>query len=123
MWNVEGNEWNNPFRWWKGNAVNFPILSQLAKRILCIPATSAPSERVFLIAGLAIANNRARLHRDAAAAQNFFERGNSNCKAFRDQKKKERLWRNTLIFSKKKFKINIKTIKKMQKKNLWLEIS
>jgi len=37
------------------------MLSQLALRILCIPATSAPSERVFSVAGLTIAKDRARL--------------------------------------------------------------
>ena len=37
------------------------LLSQLAFHILCIPATSAPAERVFSVAGLTIAKDRARL--------------------------------------------------------------
>jgi hypothetical protein len=65
------NVWNNSLDWWRLNAARFPILSKLARMYLCIPATSAPSERVFSAAGLTIANNRARLHGDLAAAQVF----------------------------------------------------
>jgi hAT family C-terminal dimerisation region len=38
-----------------------PLLSTLARRILCIPATPAPSERVFWSAGLTMSKCRASL--------------------------------------------------------------
>ena len=46
---------NNPLEWWKVRCHKLPILSLLARRSLCVPATSAPSERLFSTAGLTIA--------------------------------------------------------------------
>jgi hypothetical protein len=57
---------NNPLLWWKHNSKRFPTLAKLAKKILCIPATSAPVERFFSHAGLTIANDRARMLPDMA---------------------------------------------------------
>ena len=59
--------YNNPLDWWRLNDKKYPILAQVAKTLLCIPATSAPSERLFSTAGLTIANNRARMTGDHAA--------------------------------------------------------
>lgn len=55
------DSFSDPLLWWRQNAVRYPNLARLARRFLCIPATSAPSERVFSQAGLTIANDRARM--------------------------------------------------------------
>lgn len=61
----EGN-YRNPLFWWSVHQRKYKYLSILASRLLCIPATSAPSERVFSAAGLTITKDRARLASDTA---------------------------------------------------------
>ena len=41
----------NPITWWKANQERYPLLAKLAKQLLCVPATSVPSERVFSMSG------------------------------------------------------------------------
>ena len=50
---------NDPLVWWKTHGPSFPTLSKLARILLAIPATSAPSERVFSKASLVINKLRA----------------------------------------------------------------
>jgi hypothetical protein len=51
----------SPLEWWAQHEGKYPILSSLARNVLCIPATSAPTERLFSYAGLTIADNRCSL--------------------------------------------------------------
>ena len=60
-----------PLVWWREHHPIFPSLFKLMRRVLYIPATSAPAEHVFSSAGLTITNNRARLTGEHAAAQIF----------------------------------------------------
>ena len=53
-----------PLEFWKLNNHRFPYLSQIARKILCIPATSTASERVFSAAGNTVIAKRASLDRD-----------------------------------------------------------
>ena len=40
-----------PLAWWRDNFQVFPLLSKLAKKYLCVCATSSPSERLFSSSG------------------------------------------------------------------------
>ena len=51
----------SPLSWWKSNADRFPALASLAHKYLSVPATSAPSERVFSAAGNVVDKLRAAL--------------------------------------------------------------
>ena len=48
-------------KWWESEKETFPRLSKLALCLLAVPATSAPSERVFSTAGLTISSKRSQL--------------------------------------------------------------
>ena len=50
-----------PLLWWKQYTSQFPYLSKLAKKYLCIPATSMSSKRVFSTAGHVINSKRSCL--------------------------------------------------------------
>ena len=52
---------SNALEWWKKNAERLPTLSRLARQLLCIPATSVPSERIFSISGNIVTKKRASL--------------------------------------------------------------
>ena len=51
----------DPLQWWKKWGSKFPNLAQLARRYLAMPATSAPVERLFSVAGLVATAKRSRL--------------------------------------------------------------
>jgi hypothetical protein len=51
----------DPLKWWKENEARFRTISILARKYLSIPATSAPSERVFSLAGSICNRRRASL--------------------------------------------------------------
>jgi hypothetical protein len=46
-----------PLLWWKKNHKSYPNVWELAQRVLSIPATSAPSERVFSAAANVVDKN------------------------------------------------------------------
>lgn len=48
-------------KWWKDHESKFPRVAELAKKYMCIPASSASSERVFSTAGNIITAKRSSL--------------------------------------------------------------
>jgi hypothetical protein len=55
------DECASPLDWWQQNQCRFPRIAIVARRLLGIPATSVPSERIFSCAGLIVNKLRNRL--------------------------------------------------------------
>lgn len=64
FWDVKVSITVDPLMWWRMHSAEYPILSTLARKYLAIPATSAPAERVFSIAGDVVSKKRNRLKPD-----------------------------------------------------------
>ena len=54
----------DPLVWWKLKENSYPTLSILAKKYLCIPASSTPSEKVFSLTSAIVDKKRSRLSSD-----------------------------------------------------------
>ena len=52
---------SDPLLWWTVNGKKYPRLSKLAKRLLCVPASSTASERSFSTSGHIAEQRRASL--------------------------------------------------------------
>ncbi|XP_078023596.1 E3 SUMO-protein ligase ZBED1-like, partial [Epinephelus lanceolatus] len=55
------DEEDDPLAWWKVHKINFPRLCNMARKYLCVPATSAPSERLFSAGGNIVTCTRSSL--------------------------------------------------------------
>jgi hypothetical protein len=64
---VEGDD-SDPLAWWRKNSKRFPKLSVLARKYLGTPATAAPCERLWSIAGVIVSARRANLNSDVIEA-------------------------------------------------------
>ena len=52
---------DDPLVWWRENHARFPLLSKIARKYMCICATSTASERVFSAAGNIVTHLRSSL--------------------------------------------------------------
>ena len=59
MLEIESEE--TPLQWWKAHDTTYPVLSKLARKFLCMCATSCASERLFSTSGNIITPTRATL--------------------------------------------------------------
>ena len=75
----------DPLTWWVNHRDSFPILTQLARKYLSIPATSVPSERLFSDAGNHISAKRTRLSPDLVNKVLFLKRNNTHFEMFPPQ--------------------------------------
>ncbi|KAL2095497.1 hypothetical protein ACEWY4_010216 [Coilia grayii] len=57
----ESHQPNDILMWWKKHCYEFPTLAKLARHVLCIPGSSAPSERAFSICGRILEERRSML--------------------------------------------------------------
>ena len=64
----------NPLEWWKLHEKRFLILASIARKYLCICATSVPSERLFSDVGNNITNKRTNLNPDLVEKMLFLKR-------------------------------------------------
>ena len=59
---------SNPLKFWEQQATDYPIMSRTARRLFCITASSAQSERDFSSVGRTVSEMRSRLNEDTIEA-------------------------------------------------------
>jgi hypothetical protein len=65
---LQADDEADPLLWWQAHAKEYPIVSDMARDYLTIPATSVPSEQAFSVAGNTISKTRNRLLPETARA-------------------------------------------------------
>jgi hypothetical protein len=57
-------EYYDRLQWWKGNEKKYPVVAALAQFFLCIPASSAPPERLWSRTSKVLSLKRANMSKD-----------------------------------------------------------
>src|SRR6185369_8174106 len=55
---LQADDETDPLLWWQAHAKEYPIVSDMVRDYLTIPATSVPSEQAFSVAGNTISKTR-----------------------------------------------------------------
>ena len=71
MQNIEKTAYNCPLSWWKSSAHRFKNFKSLAVKYLAIPATSAPSERIWSRAARVLTVKRNRMSEEVTSAMMY----------------------------------------------------
>ncbi len=58
---IKVDENSNPLDFWQAHHNQMPILSKIVKKVLCLVASSTPSEQLFSKSGEVISERRSRL--------------------------------------------------------------
>jgi len=66
-------------KWWDKNKAELPLLAELAREYLCIPASSAPSERLFSHAGNIVTDTRQSLDSENVSKLMFIKENMHRC--------------------------------------------
>ena len=67
------SEDKNALDWWHSKEKDFPTLARLAKKYLCVPATSTQAERVFSWMGWLLNKRRLSLSGESVTMQLFLK--------------------------------------------------
>ena len=67
------SEDKNALDWWRSKERDFPTLARLAKKYLCVPATSTQAERVFSWMGWLLNKRRLSLSGESVTMQLFLK--------------------------------------------------
>ena len=70
---------DDPLVWWRSRQLKYPLLSQLAKKYLCIMGTSTPAERVFSAMGRVLTKTRMRMSENMFSSLMFL----SDCNLYK----------------------------------------
>jgi hypothetical protein len=61
----------DPLQWWRMHNIEYPCLSRLAKKYLCVCATSCPSERLFSTSGNIVTPSKCSMKPDTVDMLTF----------------------------------------------------
>ena len=64
---------NDPLGWWRTRMQEYPTLVRLARKYLCVPATSTQAERVFSWMGWLLNKRRLNLSGESVTMQMFLK--------------------------------------------------
>jgi hypothetical protein len=94
MQNIKTKVYNCPLDWWKTSAHRFKNFERLAVKYLAIPATSAPSERIWSRAARVLTAKRNRMSEEVTSAIMYCRENRELLHKYYEEMAKERMHRD-----------------------------